>query len=144
MRTYPVGVQEMLGSPAVPSRVLRGDWYNFCYLTQAQELMAQMQTQLAAQLGGNQLSLVDGSEEGLLFTYSSDAPNATPRIWYIQGQDINGNQILETAGYIIDREVVGAQFIDQGFGPNGVWPAGKTLKMNFSVGYGYVEFFWSV
>ena len=126
MLSYPIGVQELLGYPAMPGPVLPGAWLNFCYKTQAEQMLAKVQESFP----GCSISLVDASENP--FVWNTTDPALVPRIWIIQGNDGSGNVISELAGFLIDRQTKPNPFVDGSGGPN----------LKAKVFYGIAQLYW--
>ena len=137
MLKMPIGVQEIVGNPPTLQPVLAGAWKYFCLKTDADALCVAIN-----QTFGLDLKVIEDGEAPVVFVYQSSDPNGVPKVWSIVGQDAAGNEIYESAAWILDRRYKPAFGIDKNL-PASVNGPVPVLKMNFATMYGIAEFFWS-
>src|SRR5579885_2121669 len=99
----PVGVQEIgnQGSGNMAVLVSPLDWKLFSYKSDAQALLALLQSDL----GITAEVIVDGEEESRFIFSQGNDPNVGPRVYDIYGTDAQGNVFWETVGDVLNRRV---------------------------------------
>lgn len=108
------------------------NWKRFCYLPDAQNLLAN----LIQTFPDMKFDMYEDGEEMARYVFTS--PNA-PRIYIITGNTDKGDSAFnEEAGRILTRMCK-----PEGLDKDGPYQKGQALQMNLYVSYGYAFFYWS-
>lgn len=131
MNRPPQGVQQIFTFAGITTLVpvLPANWKYFCLKSDADALAAA----ISQQLGIAGLQVVEDGEEQSRYVFSGDGG---PRVYSIIGQDKDGNQIYESAGWLLDRRTSPQSGIDRG-------PLGDTARIQIEALYGYAQLIWT-